>query len=84
MYTCISFFVLFVHPLPVKHKSYREEKKWRGKNGMRVWAYNLVNLRRNVSGANYNVIIKANCIFVETEKWQCPVYNELSSVLSTD
>ena len=27
MYTCISFFVLFVHPLPVKHKSYREEKK---------------------------------------------------------
>ena len=27
MYTCISFFVLFVHPLLVKHKSYREKKK---------------------------------------------------------
>ena len=27
MYTCISFFVLFVHPLLVKHKSYRKKKK---------------------------------------------------------
>ena len=26
MYTCISFFVLFVHPLLVKHKSYRKKK----------------------------------------------------------
>ena len=27
MYTCISFFLLFVHPLLVKHKSYKKKKQ---------------------------------------------------------
>ena len=58
-----------------------------GKLEREKWKEGLVNgLTTACSSAGMlaELIIKANCIFVETEKWRSPVYNDLSSFLSTD
>ena len=58
-----------------------------GKLEREKWKEGLVNgLTTACSSAGMlaELIIKANCIFVETEKWRSPVNNDPSSFLSTD
>ena len=62
MYTCISFFVLFVHPLLVKHKSYRKKKKKKKKKKKNAYTWSpSPGIDAKIFGVDANMVgIKAN------------------------